>query len=682
MALGAVPASASAAPQVNVFDSLAQIRPDKALPAGGASSATISAAGNEFESFQVAVDASSGSVSGLDASISDFTGDAGTIPASNVTLYREASINVSQSSDNEGGTGRWNDALIPEVDPLYHENRNAFPYNVSSGQRATIWVDVFVPNGQAAGAYTATLTLKDSTGTIAQVPVSLTVDSFSLPSTATLKSAFHVDTWQVCSAFTGDSSCNGNWDQWWQLMSLMQRTALDDRVTLSNAYAGDWVHPPTSGTQAQDFAKYVAPYVQGTDTTGLRLQGAKMTSVDAYWHCVNTSGCLSGWKQIAQQYGFADRFFVYDCDEPGDSSSNWANCANTATKADAEWPGVTKLVTANETNASDVGGKAAMKYTDIMTPVVNDIANRATATNQAPLYKDFLDPANNAAGTAANQLWMYTSCMSFSCDGSEVASNPSPWSGIPGYAIDGSASEERAMGMVSFAYGATGELYFQTTQMLDTAWTNQYNSGGNGDGTLFYPGLPGGPNGIGGTHAIPLDSIRMKRIRDGREDYEYLHLLQQQGQGAAARSVVTGLFGGLDSAAYSTNVSAGAMENARAQLAGLVTGTTPPVQPAAPDTTIKAPRHVRHHKVTLRVSSDIAHAKFQCKVDHRSWRRCGHRTTVWRLGFGSHKVRARALLSGGVATDPTPAHQKLKVIGKQQAQAQALGRSKPGPPRL
>jgi pimeloyl-ACP methyl ester carboxylesterase len=66
-AILAVPAQAAAAPQVSVFDSLAQIRPDKALPAGAGSQANIAAAGNEFESFQVAVDASSGAVSGLDA---------------------------------------------------------------------------------------------------------------------------------------------------------------------------------------------------------------------------------------------------------------------------------------------------------------------------------------------------------------------------------------------------------------------------------------------------------------------------------------------------------------------------------------------------------------------------------------------------------------------------------------
>src|SRR3954451_3708492 len=93
-AILAAPAQAAAAPQVSVFDSLAQIRPDKALPAGAGSQANISAAGNEFESFQVGVGATSGPISALDAWISAFSGRAGSIPASSATLYREAAIDI------------------------------------------------------------------------------------------------------------------------------------------------------------------------------------------------------------------------------------------------------------------------------------------------------------------------------------------------------------------------------------------------------------------------------------------------------------------------------------------------------------------------------------------------------------------------------------------------------------
>jgi hypothetical protein len=255
---------------------------------------------------------------------------------------------------------------------------------------------------------------------------------------------------------------------------------------------------------------------------------------------------------------------------------------------------------------------------------------------------------------------MYTSCMSYSCNESEVSYSPSPWSGIPGYAIDEPASEQRAMGMLSYLYGATGELYYQTTENLQSAWTNQYYSGGNGDGTLFYPGLPSGPNAIGGTHPIPLDSIRMKRIRDGREDYEYLHLLDGQGQGAAARSVVEGVFGSPGSAAYSTDVTSDALDGARAELAAKIAGGGS----ARPNTRIlKAPHgRIRRHHAVIKLASNAAAPRFQCRIDSRAWRPCRKTTVLRRLRSGSHVVRARATAAG--RRDRTPPKRRFRVVPK------------------
>jgi hypothetical protein len=55
---------------------------------------------------------------------------------------------------------------------------------------------------------------------------------------------------------------------------------------------------------------------------------------------------------------------------------------------------------------------------------------------------------------------------------------------------------------------------------------NLYLHGGNGDGSLFYPGRT---DRIGGNQDIPIESIRLKLIRDGLEDYEYLSLLASHG---------------------------------------------------------------------------------------------------------------------------------------------------------
>ena len=57
-------------------------------------------------------------------------------------------------------------------------------------------------------------------------------------------------------------------------------------------------------------------------------------------------------------------------------------------------------------------------------------------------------------------------------------------------------------------------------------WDSVFLVGGNGDGTLFYPGRP---DHIGGHTDIPIESIRLKLIREGMEDYEYLSLLAKLG---------------------------------------------------------------------------------------------------------------------------------------------------------
>ena len=51
---------------------------------------------------------------------------------------------------------------------------------------------------------------------------------------------------------------------------------------------------------------------------------------------------------------------------------------------------------------------------------------------------------------------------------------------------------------------------------------------------MFYPGTV---DKIGGQRPTPIASIRLKLIRDGMEDYEYLFSLQQAGDGELAEQI-------------------------------------------------------------------------------------------------------------------------------------------------
>jgi hypothetical protein len=142
------------------------------------------------------------------------------------------------------------------------------------------------------------------------------------------------------------------------------------------------------------------------------------------------------------------------------------------------------------------------------------------------------------------QFWIYHACLDQGC-GPGSAEDP-VFSGWPSYMIDATAVQNRATEWFAFQWDAKGELYYDIDGILKTAWTDQWGYGGNGDGTLYYPGFATtarlGQPVIGGRHDIPIESIRLKLIREGIEDYEYLHILSVIGEGAFAKATAAALF--------------------------------------------------------------------------------------------------------------------------------------------
>jgi hypothetical protein len=102
--------------------------------------------------------------------------------------------------------------------------------------------------------------------------------------------------------------------------------------------------------------------------------------------------------------------------------------------------------------------------------------------------------------------------------------------------IDVPGAANRVMQWLAWKFRIDGELYYSMNEAYgqdNDPWVNVRLSGGNGDGTLFYPGRP---DRIGGHTGIPIESIRLKLIREGMEDYEYLAMLARlDGRQAADR---------------------------------------------------------------------------------------------------------------------------------------------------
>src|SRR5205814_2177832 len=99
--------------------------------------------------------------------------------------------------------------------------------------------------------------------------------------------------------------------------------------------------------------------------------------------------------------------------------------------------------------------------------------------------------------------------------------------------IDADAAGARAMATLAFTHSIAGELYYNVVMSYEgtDAWTDPWQFGGNGDGTLYYPGTPAK---IGGTEDVPVETLRLIQIARGLGDHAALSLVSQLGDSELA----------------------------------------------------------------------------------------------------------------------------------------------------
>ena len=591
---------AHAVSSIGAIGSQQMVRPDEHPTT--ANHVELRAAKGSFESFQIVVDSGSGgnAINDIDVAITGTpTSGPNSIASSNFTLYRVGYQQVTRPSDAE----LWGnsdpcpssclipDALIPKVDYIYGETRKAFTsggfsLSVPAGENRLAWIDLQIPQGQAIGRYTGANVVVTSSGTpIATVPITVEVFNFAMPATSTLRGGFGITPSRVCG--TGNSiytNCaNAPGGSGWLMYSLIARTALENRVTLARpALYGPGTNLTAYRTSANDLLDGDATRTPGQKPTDIFLNSAEGANADD-WQAEATSPGGTGAPSAYTSK------ITYYCDEFNSNDTAWQNtCDTNYQTADGLWIGdlpvsligrIDHLQWGQQTGNSGAGYTSAHNTANLI-PLINRMHDKSgTYTgNQRGNYNAF-------AATSGKQVWLYNSCMSSGCGSAFTAD--SYWNGWPSYHTDQPASQARAMAWQVFNYKATGEYYFETLQNISKAWNAcgtggsdcLYNEGGNGDGTLFYPGLT---SEIGGTNDIPLESIRLKRIRDGRQDYELLTYLASQCGGACngvteqdvrdiaggpyASPTESGLFGN----AYTSNVSQASFDAARADLIDLL----------------------------------------------------------------------------------------------------------------
>ena len=558
--------TASAAPTTSLaglLDGTTKATPSN--PGPFRTSISIWSAKDEFEVFHVVLFSGN---RGVSITLPTLTQVGGTvrIPAGEVRIYEEQPISFSRPSDIEGSAGAWPDALVPygpqtevglrNVNGTWQEvqtteTRRSFPVNVNGNTTRTFLVEIHVPAGTATGPYHGDLvvTAAGGRGSATQsFPVDLHVRSFTLPSTSSLRNNVRMSIDEICRAhgdvigsFCPDQVAFRRWGR------LYGRFLLDHRIT---AYLSDALStlpdgtPDYSGSEAA-YATAYGPLIDGTDPFS-RLANARMTSI-AYPYFRNNDpdatkqAKFQAWASFARSKGdWFDRTFFYTQDEPDWATNGWANAIAWANLAHAADPAYKVLLTAPfDSYASHAGTSSGVA--NIIAPVIDTLDARSGTYygNQRPNYAGFL------AFDARNELWAYQSCDSHSCTST---GDPAVY-GWPVLVVDATVVQARSEPWMHYIYGVTGLHYFDSVLHLAAAWNANGTTDftGNGDGTLMYPGTPtaisgGSSQAIGGTTHIPLASTRLKALRDGLEDYEYLRLCEAAGGAATAMSVARALF--------------------------------------------------------------------------------------------------------------------------------------------
>lgn len=90
--------------------------------------------------------------------------------------------------------------------------------------------------------------------------------------------------------------------------------------------------------------------------------------------------------------------------------------------------------------------------------------------------------------------------------------------------------------------------------------------------------------------------------------------------------------------------------------------SAPAPSPVVPETTItgKPGAITRDRTPTFRFRSNVARARYSCKLDRGGFKPCASPYTTKKLAFGKHAIKVRAL-AGGLA-DPTPARARFKIV--------------------
>jgi hypothetical protein len=410
-----------------------KVLPELLPPKGEAGPVEISAAGNEYADFQVALRAE-GAMGPLSVEVSPARPVGGGAALDSEPEVRlEGLVTTEQPSGYLIRAGRCPDPLLPEAEA-----------RLEPRETRALFVDLYVPPGTPAGDYEGSLSVRVAGGPVIEAVYRLHVYGFDLPATPALRTAFQLSV-----------------DQGWShMMDYYPGADLDTVRAFWESMARHRIAPMHLGPKGPpnpatpDALAEFDPYVNLAKELGFNSFGP------FFWGPPTDTEEDRAWvRQMVDHYaelGVLDCLYVYMCQYDEARPDRYAALRAYAESLKETDPRLPRFITVAP--HPDLYGAI-----DLWCPTTSayrmDVARERRAQGE--------------------KVWWYT-CVTLT----------------PGLLLDAPGTEHRALLWLTFTQEADGLLFWCIDYWPQNPWeTPRMGEGtaGNGDGYLYYPRREGDP---------------------------------------------------------------------------------------------------------------------------------------------------------------------------------------------
>lgn len=459
----------------------------------------LEAAGNEIEGTQLLLFGLEEPVEITTIMATDLVGKNASIPASQIGIYEEKYIDVSEMRATYPISyyGKW-----PEMLPPFR------PITLKPGMINPIWIKVSVPMGMPAGDYNGTICVQAKGALPVSIPITMKVWDFSLPRTSTFRTAVSIF-WKNIVDYYAKKQPDGKLtdEQQRVIMENLAQFMLKNRMNPSNIYDSNcYSGKPVPFPLSDRYAEYKKMGLNALAIANLTPHGFSSPSKELRDWYYSKDRMSRLFESIQKNYdratkgGIAPALYIHAFDE---------------IFAHEDVVGKSKVL-------RDMLIEWRAKIPEIKVECISYVLPELIGTvniwcpsfiMMETEYDKFMERRK-----AGDEIWLYT------CLGSPAKGNP------PSFVLEAKSIDLRMVGWLCKKFHADGFLYYSICHWgrnypeaghswPELPWQPVYNPGFNGEAVLIYPAYS--------WQEEPSSSVRFENLRDGFEDYDYLSLLEK-----------------------------------------------------------------------------------------------------------------------------------------------------------